>query len=134
MWIQENKPAVVLAPMEGVTDWPMRVLLTRLGGFSHCVSEFVRISHETLPDKVFWRAVPELKTGGLTPSGVPVQVQLLGGDPEKMAESARQVVQLGALGVDLNFGCPSPTVNRRDAGATLLKYPERIYELIFSGN
>ncbi|MFM8312913.1 MAG: tRNA dihydrouridine synthase, partial [Deltaproteobacteria bacterium] len=130
MWIQKDKPAVVLAPMEGVTDWPVRVLLTRKGGFSHCVTEFIRISQEMLPDKVFLKAVPELQMGGRTPSGVPVQVQLLGGDPEKMAASACQAVALGALGIDINFGCPAPTVNRRDAGATLLKYPKRIYELI----
>jgi tRNA-dihydrouridine synthase len=34
------------------------------------------------------------------------------------------------LGIDLNFGCPAPTVNRHDGGATLLKYPTRIFEMI----
>ena len=130
MWIQKNRAAIVLAPMEGVTDWPMRVLLTQRGGFSHCVSEFIRISHELIPDKIFLKSIPELKSGGKTPSGVPVQVQLLGGDARKLGESAAQVVRLGALGVDLNFGCPSPTVNRHDGGSTLLKYPARIYEII----
>lgn len=128
--IQKDKPALVLAPMEGVTDAPMRALLTRLGGFSHCVSEFIRISHEVLPDKVFYRHVPELEKDCRTPSGVPVQIQLLGGDPEKLAHTAQQVVRLGATAVDINFGCPAPTVNRHDGGATLLKYPDRIEKIV----
>ena len=37
-----------LAPMQGLTDAPMRDLLTRIGGFDECVSEFVRITH-TVP-------------------------------------------------------------------------------------
>ena len=36
----------------------------------------------------------------------------------------------GALGIDINFGCPAPTVNSHDGGATLLKYPHRIREIV----
>lgn len=132
IFIEKNRPALVLAPMEGVTDAPMRALLTQLGGFQYCVSEFIRISQELLPDKVFHRHVPELSTGGKTAYGTPVQVQLLGGDAEKLATTAQQLVRLGALAIDINFGCPAPTVNRHDGGATLLKYPERIEEIVSS--
>jgi tRNA-dihydrouridine synthase C len=66
----------------------------------------------------------------LTPTGLPVQVQLLGGHAERMAESAAVAVEAGARAVDLNFGCPARTVNRHDGGATLLKYPKRIRELV----
>jgi tRNA-dihydrouridine synthase C len=125
-----GEPALILAPMEGVTDYPMRALLSSLGGFAFCVSEFLRVSHEVPPAKVFLRHVPELKHGSRTSSGVPVQVQLLGGDPGRLAESARVAVELGAWGIDLNFGCPAPTVNRHDGGATLLKYPSRIYDIV----
>jgi len=54
----------------------------------------------------------------------------LGGDPERLALSALQASRLGAQGIDLNFGCPAPTVNRHDGGASLLKYPERIFAII----
>lgn len=125
-----GRPAVVLAPMEGVTDYPMRALLTERGGFTFCVTEFLRISQEIPPSKVFLRHVPELRHGGITPAGIPVQVQLLGGDPAKLATSAQRAVELGALAIDINFGCPAPTVNRNDGGATLLKYPERIEGIV----
>jgi tRNA-dihydrouridine synthase C len=74
--------------------------------------------------------VPEARAGWRTPSGCPVQLQLLGGDPEKLARTAERACRAGAPGVDLNFGCPAPTVNRHDGGATLLKSPERIRAIV----
>ncbi|MBS2037188.1 tRNA-dihydrouridine synthase family protein [bacterium] len=116
--------------MDGVTEAPMRALQGELGGFTYCVSEFVRVSHEVVQSKAFLREVPELAQGAKTVTGLPVQVQLLGGDPQRMAESARVAVQSGATAVDINFGCPAPTVNRHDGGATLLKSPCRIREVV----
>jgi tRNA-dihydrouridine synthase C len=47
-----------------------------------------------------------------------------------MALSARAAIEAGAMGIDLNFGCPAPTVNRHDGGATLLKFPHRIEAIV----
>lgn len=120
----------MLAPMEGVIDAPMRAFASEVGGLDACVSEFIRISQQVPPHRIFHRSVPELKTGGLTASGVPVQVQLLGGDPDLLAEAAFRACEAGAWGIDLNFGCPAPTVNRHDGGATLLKFPQRIRTIV----
>lgn len=120
----------MLAPMEGVTDYPMRALLTELGGFRFCVSEFIRVTHEILPDKVFYRYIPELKTQGRTSSGCPVIAQILGGDPNRMAATAARLTELGAPGIDINFGCPAPTVNKNDGGAVILKEPKRVRAII----
>lgn len=121
---------LILAPMEGVIDHTMRQLLTELGGIDRCVTEFVRVSERLLPPKVFHRLCPELHSGGKTASGVPVYVQLLGGQPTVMAENAARAAQLGALGVDLNFGCPAKTVNKSDGGAIILREPERVYNIV----
>src|SRR6478609_5011361 len=110
-WITHDQPALVLAPMEGVTDAPMRALLTEQGGFSFCVSEFLRVTQDLLPAHVFYRHVPELNSGCRTPSGTPIQIQLLGGNEEAMATNAQRACDLGARAIDINFGCPSPTVN-----------------------
>jgi tRNA-dihydrouridine synthase C len=125
-----GKPALILAPMEGVTDAPMRAVQSERGAFTFCISEFLRVSGTPIPTKVFLRSIPELHSGCKTPSGTPVQIQLLGGDAERVAASAMTAVQLGAQAIDLNFGCPAPTVNRHDGGATLLKYPHRIREIV----
>ena len=116
----------MLAPMEGVIDHTMRELLTSLGGVDRCVTEFVRVSERLLPPRVFYRLCPELKHGGTTVSGVPVYLQLLGGDPTLVAENAARAAELGAPGVDLNFGCPAKTVNKSDGGSILLREPDRV--------
>ena len=121
---------LVLAPMEGVVDFKMRQLLTDIGGFDLCVTEFVRVIDAKLPDKVFYRYCPELNNNGYTRAGTPVRIQLLGQVAEALAENAAKVVELGSHGVDLNFGCPAKTVNRSKGGAVLLKDPEHMYQII----
>lgn len=120
---------LMLAPMEGVIDHTMRHLLSSLGGVDRCVTEFVRVSDRLLPPRVFYRLCPELRTGGITPSGSPVYVQILGGQPSVVAENAARAAELGAPGIDLNFGCPAKTVNRSDGGSVILRQPERVREI-----
>jgi tRNA-dihydrouridine synthase C len=81
-------------------------------------------------DEIFYKNCPELLTNSRTRSGVPVFVQLLGGKAEPLAANAVRAHELGALGVDLNFGCPAKTVNRNDGGASLLQYTDRIYNIV----
>ena len=124
--------SVVLAPMEGVINASMREFLTAMGGYDRCVTEFVRVSDVLLPERVFYRLCPELKNGGVTPSGVPVFVQLLGSHPEAIAANASRAESLGALGVDLNFGCPAKTVNSSMGGSILLREPETVGAIVFA--
>ncbi len=121
---------LALAPMDGVTCTVYRELVTELGsrqaGISLCVSEFVRVTDNVVPDHVLLRHCPELQTRGETRAGVPVWVQLLGGEPQMMAQTAMRAVALGARGIDINFGCPAKKVNRHDGGAAILRTPQRI--------
>jgi tRNA-dihydrouridine synthase C len=128
--LDPRRPAVILAPMEGVTDAPMRALQGDVGAFTYAVSEFLRVAGQVPPRHVFHRHVPELQAGCRTCTGLPVQVQLLGGDPGRMAEAAARAVECGATAIDLNFGCPANTVNRHDGGATLLKFPVRLRGIV----
>lgn len=120
-----SKP-LLLAPMEGLLDYVLRDVLTRVGGVDRCVSEFIRVTGTLLPERVFYRYMPELHNGGRTLAGVPVRGQLLGSDPVSMAENAARLASLSPFGVDLNFGCPANIVNRHGGGAALLQEPERI--------
>ena len=121
---------ILLAPMEGLLDFVLRDILTRAGGIDRCVSEFIRITDQLLPERVFTRIVPEMLSGGRTFSGVPVRAQLLGSDPTCMAENAARLASLGPAGIDLNFGCPANVVNRHGGGAALLKEPETIFAIV----
>ena len=121
---------LLLAPMEGLLDFVLRDILTRVGGIDRCVSEFIRITDQLLPERVFTRIVPELHNGGRTLAGVPVRAQLLGSDPVCLAENAAKLATLGPAGIDLNFGCPANVVNRHGGGAALLDEPETIYAIV----
>ena len=121
---------LLLAPMEGLLDHPLREVLTAVGGIDRCVSEFIRITDMLMPDRVFTRIVPELLQGGRTRAGVPVRPQLLGSDPGCLAENAAAIAALKPDGIDLNFGCPAKVVNRHGGGASLLQDPELLHRIV----
>lgn len=121
---------LLLAPMEGLLDHTLRDILTRTGGIDRCVSEFIRVTGTLLPEKAFYRVVPELRHGGRTHAGVPVRAQLMGSDPVCLAENAARLASLGPAGVDLNFGCPAKVVNRHGGGAALLVDPELLHRIV----
>jgi tRNA-dihydrouridine synthase C len=121
---------ILLAPMEGLLDFTLRDILTRVGGIDRCVSEFIRVTGTLLPERVFTRIVPELHHGGRTPAGVPVRAQLMGSDAACLAENAARLAGLGPAGIDLNFGCPAKVVNRHGGGAALLADPELLAAIV----
>ncbi|MCS4533479.1 tRNA dihydrouridine synthase [Neisseria montereyensis] len=121
---------LLLAPMQGLVDDVMRDLLTRIGGFDECVSEFVRITHTVHSRQTWLKYVPEIANGNRTFAGTHCTVQLLGSDADNMAVNALEAIRFGADKIDLNFGCPAPTVNKHKGGAVLLKEPELIYHIV----
>ncbi len=116
--------------MEGLADVHLRRLITAQGSYDWVVSEFVRVVDRPYPDRVLHNICPELQQGGRTASGTPVRVQLLGNHLESMASNAQRAVQLGSYGIDINFGCPSKTVNRSMGGAVLLKEPDTLFRVV----
>jgi tRNA-dihydrouridine synthase C len=121
---------LLLAPMEGLLDHPLRETLTRVGGIDRCVSEFIRVTGTLLPERAFTRVVPELLQGGRTRAGTPVRAQLMGSDEVCLAENAARLASLGPAGIDLNFGCPAKVVNRHGGGAMLLQEPEAVHRIV----
>lgn len=126
-----------LAPMEGVIDHHFRTIYSAIGGVDICVSEFIRVNNLPLPAKTLLRDCPELAWSknanghlSMTPSGTPVRVQLLGSNPQTLAQSAHIAAALGASAIDLNFGCPAKTVNNSKGGSILLKDPELVGNIV----
>lgn len=120
---------IYLAPMEGVVDHQIREILTSFGGIDVCATEFIRVTQFLNPEHVFYKFAPELKNKSKTLSHTPVFIQLLGSDLNCMAENAQFACELGAHGIDINFGCPAKTVNRHDGGSVILKNPERVLHI-----
>lgn len=133
---------IFLAPMEGVVDYHFRSIYSEIGGIDLCVSEFIRVNDLPLPKQVLLRECPELvqnfryaESGqmnrpGHTGHDIPVRLQLLGSNPETLAETAQTAAQLGAPAIDLNFGCPAKTVNKSMGGAVLLNDSRRLYDIV----
>ena len=121
---------IILAPMEGLVDAPIREILTQVGGIDRCVTEFIRVTHGNLPARVFYKYAPELHNASCTRAGAPVAVQLLGSDPGQMAVHGARAAELGATQVDVNFGCPAKTVNRHKGGCVLMREPELMFGIV----
>lgn len=121
---------ILLAPMEGLADPLMRNVLTAIGGYDWGICEFVRVTESVLPNRTFLRTCPELNNGSRTEAGTPMRVQLLGSDPHFMAANARRLVKHAPAGVDINFGCPAPTVFRHRGGSALLGEPELLHAIV----
>ncbi|MGB3752769.1 MAG: tRNA dihydrouridine synthase DusB [Parerythrobacter sp.] len=105
---------VVLAPMTGVTDMPFRTLVRRYGSGLN-VTEMVasqamiRETRQSL-QKVAWDVIEE-----------PVSMQLVGCDPDSMADAAKLNEDRGAAIIDINFGCPVRKVTNGMAGSALMR-------------
>jgi len=101
--------AVLLAPMAGITDAPLRRMALRYGA-GLAVSEMVA-------SNALLEGHPEmmLRAEG---EGVALHaVQIAGNDPHWMAEAARMAEAAGAGLIDINMGCPAKRVTTGAAGA-----------------
>jgi tRNA-dihydrouridine synthase B len=109
--------------MEGVTNAAVREVLASYGPVGLVCTEFVRISGGRISRAYLKRQVEKLP-------GVPLSVQVMGNDPELMAEAGSVVADAGADVVDLNLGCPTNAAVRKGVGAALLKQPELLSRLL----
>lgn len=109
--------------MEGVTNAAVREVLASYAPIGLVCTEFVRVSGGRISRSYLKRQVEKL-------AGVPLSVQVMGNDPELMAEAASVVADAGADVVDLNLGCPTACAARKGVGAALLKDPELLARLL----
>lgn len=114
---------LVLAPMAGVTDLPFRRLCKEMGA-GMVVSEMVgSISLLRGSKKTLRRANHD---GEVTPK----IVQIVGADPELMAEAAKVNVDLGAQIIDINMGCPAKKVCNMASGSALLRHEDLVKKIL----
>ena len=112
------EPALLLAPMEDVTNLPFRLIAKRIGGPGLLFTEFVSAM------AVHYGAAKTLKKFRIASEERPLGIQIFGGDPDVMAEAARLAEASGADLVDINMGCWVPKVCKTGSGAALLKDPD----------
>ena len=110
---------LLLAPMDGFTDSPFRVVCKEQGS-ALCTSEFINgidvtFGHPHLKYKTFFSSIER-----------PFSYQLFDDDPHRLLNSALSLARFEPDIIDINMGCSARNVSNRGAGAGLLKRPDKV--------
>lgn len=120
------------APMEGVTLYPLRNIHRQImgDGVDKYFTPFLtatsshhfknREKKDVLPDK----------NPAFTDYGNQVVPQLMAGNAADFLWAANEMDKLGYREVNLNLGCPAPTVVNRHKGAGLLAEPDNLDRML----
>jgi len=110
-------PPLILAPMAGITDRHFRRIIRDIGGVGLVSMEFIssegiaRGNERTLNLMAFAKEER------------PLAIQIYGSNPERMAQAAMLVEEVGADVCDINMGCPANKILKGCAGAALMGDP-----------
>ncbi|MCX6816902.1 MAG: tRNA-dihydrouridine synthase [Candidatus Beckwithbacteria bacterium] len=127
IWETLPKPIFCLAPMFGATDSAFRQLLCELGRPDLMFTEFINVQAIFSPDI---KTVTQLLS--YTSQEQPLIAQIWGLDPELFAAAADFIVRAGFAGIDINFGCPEPSVVKKGVGGALIDNPDLAGKIIQS--
>ena len=112
----------LLAPMSGISDLAMRRIARRFGA--------ALVFSEMVAAETFLRGETEASVRAEGEGLAPHAVQIVGCEAGALAETARRVVDAGAVLVDINMGCPSRRVSGALAGAALMRDLDNAERLI----
>ncbi|MCX8197331.1 MAG: tRNA-dihydrouridine synthase family protein [Candidatus Micrarchaeota archaeon] len=119
----------VLGPMAGYTDMAFR-LLCRRAGAAMAFTEFANAIAICRKSKAALKLIQTCK------EEMPAGIQIFGPDEYWLAQACREISQLASSGylhaacIDLNFGCPAPSVVKAKSGAYLLQFPKKIGQIV----
>jgi tRNA-dihydrouridine synthase B len=123
-WQTLQKPIIALAPMDGVSDAPFRLVQARVGRPDIVFTEFTNVEG-------LWRGDLRLLDAFLYDDAErPAVAQIFGSTPQDFYRSAIMVCELGFDGVDINMGCPSKCVTGKGGGAALIREPLLAQEIV----
>ena len=114
---------VVLAALAGYSDRPFR-LICRSCGAPYAATEVMLDRQVVLEGKIQRRLTQ------LDEADHPLAGQIMGNEPEVMAEAAKVLDRLGFDVLDLNFACPVKKVLARRRGGYLMQQPERALDIV----
>jgi len=118
--INEN---LILAPMDGYTDWPFRSICRELGS-AISYTEFVKA------EDVLQRPHYIKEKIHFTESERPVFIQIYGNRADTILEAALILQETGPDAIDINMGCPNRSIAGRGAGAGLMRTPLKAARII----
>lgn len=127
-WVRLQKPVMVLAPMDGVTDTVFRQIVAEVGSPQVFFTEFVPV------DAILSKAQEKVIEKSLRYTEIerPIVAQIWGSDPKKFYKTAKIIAKLGFDGIDINMGCPDKNTIKKGACSALIKNPGLAREIIMA--
>ena len=114
---------LILAPMDGISDPPFRLITRRLGS-AFSLSEFINTLDFSV-QKHFQQS-----RFAFQPQERPFGIQLLDNDPQRVADSAGEIyAKYKPDFFDVNLGCATARIASRGAGVGLMRTPEKIAQI-----
>lgn len=110
--------------MQDITDLAFMGVVDSYGGPDYYVTEYFRVHRDSTLEKKILRSITENQTGK------PVFAQMIGENIPALVRSAKQLMQYPVAGVDLNLGCPAPTVYKKNAGGGLLRLLDHVDSIL----
>ncbi len=124
-WQQLPRPFTVLAPLDGITDFVFRQIMTEIGKPDVLFTEFtscdglVSEGHKRVEQKLLFQSNEH-----------PVVAQIWGTKPENFYKAAQYIKEAGFSGIDINMGCPDRTVIKYGACSGLIRNHQLAAEII----
>ncbi|KUG04988.1 trna dihydrouridine synthase b [hydrocarbon metagenome] len=116
---------IIAAPMAGITDKANRIIASSFGCGMTC--------SEMISDMgLIYGQKKTQHIADISGEKRPISVQIFGSDPEKMAEGAIIIEEMGADIIDINMGCPTPKIVKNGEGSALMLDLPRSRDIIRS--
>jgi tRNA-dihydrouridine synthase len=119
------KPFFVLAPMDGVTDTVFRRIVIDCARPDIVFTEFVNVDGLQSPGRESLTRRIEFKDGEK-----PIIAQIWGKNPDNYYKTAKELVQAGFAGIDINMGCPDKTIVKNGCCSALINNQSLALEII----
>lgn len=120
-----TRPFVALAPMDDVTDVVFRRLVHELAPADLYFTEFASVEGFCSAGRLALE-----RRLHLHPDEGPVIAQIWGTTPAYFRIIARELVERGFAGIDINMGCPVRDIIKNGGCSALINTPERAAEII----
>jgi tRNA-dihydrouridine synthase len=120
-----DKPFLVLAPMEDVTDTVFRQVIGQIAPFDLYMTEFTSV--DGLQSAGRHASIKRLQYEA---QEQPLIAQIWGKEPENFYKTTLELVEMGFVGVDINMGCPVKAVIKNGCGGGMIKRPEEAIKVI----
>lgn len=123
-----TKPLLIVAPMQGVTDYVFRCAIEEIGGMDAFVSEYIVIANDNSYAKKALQDVQRTYREGLNKT--PLIPQIISASAIGAIKVIKELAKDNLFSIDVNMGCPTKSVINRKCGAWHAENPQEALKLL----